>query len=114
MVKLHERLPSLHLLTCTPDELEKIGDQRKASEDQRLLDAFTKRDSQPVEPFISGEKQLQAQIFAEMSAIDAQRAAVSMKAWATFIQEASNKRRTESFDTLEEYVPFRVADAGQM
>ncbi|KAF5591144.1 terpene synthase [Fusarium subglutinans] len=59
------------------------------------------------------EKRLQAQIFSEMMAIDHQRAITTMKAWASFVQLASRTRMTP-FETLEEYIPTRVIDAGEL
>ncbi|KAK4222263.1 isoprenoid synthase domain-containing protein [Podospora fimiseda] len=59
------------------------------------------------------EKRLQAQIFAEMIAIDPVRAKTSMKAWARFVQLAS-QTRLKPFDTLQEYIPARVIDSGEL
>ncbi|KAF5252850.1 hypothetical protein FANTH_2174 [Fusarium anthophilum] len=59
------------------------------------------------------EKRLQAQIFSEMMAIDHRRAITTMKAWASFVQLASRTRMTP-FQTLEEYIPARVIDAGEL
>ncbi|KAF5689539.1 terpene synthase [Fusarium circinatum] len=59
------------------------------------------------------EKKLQAQISSEMVAIDHRRAITTMKAWASFVQLASRTRMTP-FETLEEYIPARVIDAGEL
>jgi hypothetical protein len=59
------------------------------------------------------ERVLQLQIFAEMIAIDHDRAIVTMEAWAKFIDLAS-RTRVEPFDTLEEYLPNRAIDAGEL
>ncbi|KAF5629804.1 uncharacterized protein FTJAE_8449 [Fusarium tjaetaba] len=59
------------------------------------------------------EKRLQAQIFSEMMGIDHRRAITTMKAWASFVQLASQTRMTP-FETLEEYIPARVTDAGEL
>lgn len=64
-------------------------------------------------PNVRPEKKLQAQILQEMTAIDPQRAIVTMKAWATFVQLAS-QTRTAPFETLDEYIPARVIDAGEL
>lgn len=61
-----------------------------------------------------GEKQIQAQILSEMMAIDHDRALTTMKAWATFIQLSAVKSRAEPFVTLEDYLPYRIIDAGEM
>ncbi|KAF2448982.1 fusicoccadiene synthase [Karstenula rhodostoma CBS 690.94] len=59
------------------------------------------------------EKKLQAQILAEMMAIDRTRAITTMKAWAQFVELAS-RTRSEPFETLDEYLPSRAIDAGEM
>jgi hypothetical protein len=59
------------------------------------------------------EKRLQAQILTEMMSLDAKRAVVTMKAWATFVQLAA-KTRSEPFGTLAEFIPARVIDAGEL
>lgn len=61
-----------------------------------------------------GEKQIQSQIFTEMVAIDPERAVTSMKSWATFVQLAASRPRSIPFATLEEYLPYRIVDAGEM
>ena len=59
------------------------------------------------------EKTLQLQVFSEMMAIDHDRAITTMKAWAKFIDLAS-RTRSEPFETLEEYLPVRAVDVGQL
>jgi hypothetical protein len=59
------------------------------------------------------EKMPQARILTKMMAIDAERAVTSMKAWAKFVQLASHTRSRPS-DTLEEYLPSRIIDAGEL
>lgn len=59
------------------------------------------------------EKRLQAQILSEMMTIDKQRAIITMRAWAKFVQLASQTRTTQ-FRTLAEYIPARVIDAGEL
>jgi hypothetical protein len=46
-------------------------------------------------------------------AIDPVRAVVSMKACAKFIQLAS-QTRLAPFETLEDYLPSRIIDAGEL
>lgn len=59
------------------------------------------------------EKKLQAQMLAEMMAIDRNRAITSMQAWAKFVQLAS-RTRAAPFETLGEYLPSRTIDAGEL
>lgn len=59
------------------------------------------------------EKKLQAKMLAEMMAIDATRAVTTMEAWAKFVQLAS-RTRAEPFSTLDEFLPSRAIDAGEL
>lgn len=59
------------------------------------------------------EKKLQAQMLAEMMAIDRPRALTTMEAWAKFVQLAS-RTRAAPFETLAEYLPSRTIDAGEL
>lgn len=79
-----------------------------------LLEAFaTKALDGGQDADVRPEKRLQAQMLSEMIAIDHQRAITSMKAWARFVQLAS-MTRTAPFETLAEYIPARVIDAGEL
>jgi hypothetical protein len=59
------------------------------------------------------EKKLQAEMLAEMMAIDRPRAITTMEAWAKFVQLAS-RTRAEPFETLAEFLPSRAIDAGEL
>ena len=61
-----------------------------------------------------GAKHIQSQILAEMMAIDRGRALTAMKAWAKFVQLSSSRRRSVPFTSLEEYLPYRIIDAGEL
>lgn len=61
-----------------------------------------------------GEKQIRSQILAEMTAIDPERALTSMKSWTKFVHLAASRPRSNPFATLEEYLPYRIIDAGEM
>ncbi|KAM7190054.1 Isoprenoid synthase domain containing protein [Naviculisporaceae sp. PSN 640] len=60
------------------------------------------------------EKLLQAKILKEMMAIDKPRAVTAMKAWASFVQLASQTRAQTIFSSLNEYIPARVVDVGEL
>lgn len=60
------------------------------------------------------EKKLRTQIFAEMAAIDPERALTSMNAWETYVHLTTSRSRSIPFATLEEYLPYRMIDAGEM
>lgn len=79
-----------------------------------MLSVFSTETLKPTE---SGkprpEKTLQLQILAEMMSIDRDRAITTMQVWAKFVDLAS-RTRAEPFRTLEEYLPARVSDAGEL
>ncbi|KAI9687154.1 MAG: hypothetical protein M1822_002565 [Bathelium mastoideum] len=62
----------------------------------------------------SGKNKIQAQIFNEMVALDRPRAFVTVKAWAEFLQLTLSRNRSIKFETLDEYIPYRVWDVGQI
>jgi len=62
---------------------------------------------------IRPEMRLQSGVFAKMVALDPDRAVTSMKAWAKFVQLTA-KTRTQQYRSLEEYIPARVIDAGEL
>lgn len=93
-----ENLDLENVSATSPGMLETFG--------KSALDGNTDGKSRP-------EKRLQAQILKEMISIDPQRAITSMKAWAKFVQLASQTRESP-FRTLAEYVPARVIDAGEL
>ncbi|KAI0969501.1 fusicoccadiene synthase [Xylaria arbuscula] len=117
---------------CLPDRLELISyanefaflyDDKMESFD--LKKDFKKETTKMLAAFGDGaldrrvshkscpEKRLQAQMLSEMLALDPVRATTSMKAWARFVQLAS-RTRASPFETLEEYIPSRVVDAGEL
>lgn len=49
-----------------------------------------------------------------MISIDPERALTAMKSWATFVQLAGARMRSIPFASLEEYLPYRIIDAGEM
>ncbi|KAH4024652.1 hypothetical protein HBH64_167800 [Parastagonospora nodorum] len=61
-----------------------------------------------------GKKRLQGQILLEMMALDHERAITTAKSWAKFVQNVSGDEHHKRFHTLDEYLPYRVLDCGQM
>ena len=61
----------------------------------------------------SGKRLMQAKILKEMLAIDKPRALVAMQSWAKFVESASS-REHQAFKTLDEYIPYRSYDVGQL
>jgi len=62
----------------------------------------------------TGKNKILAQMFNEMVAIDKPRAMITAKYWAEFLQLTSSRDRRVKFDSLDEYIPYRVWDVGQM
>ena len=62
----------------------------------------------------SGKRRVLSQMLGEMMAIDRERALTTMKVWAKFVENADGRRHTQHFATLEEYIPYRSLDVGQM
>ncbi|KAF5594936.1 amidohydrolase 2 [Fusarium pseudocircinatum] len=94
------------------DEMEMLELKRPTKDLDSFLQPFV---TPALEADAQGrpEKRLQAQIFSEMMAIDHRRAITAMKTWASFVQLAS-RTRMSPFETLEEYIPARVIDAGEL
>jgi hypothetical protein len=63
---------------------------------------------------LQGAKHIQAQIFSEMMAIDRERAITTMKSWKRFVEVVSSRQRLEPFKGLEDYLPYRISDAGEL
>ncbi|KAI0400711.1 isoprenoid synthase domain-containing protein [Xylaria palmicola] len=95
------------------DEMENLDLQRTTGTNGFLETFGYHALSMEIAPATRPEKRLQVQILSEMMAIDRSRAVTSMKAWATFVQLAAETRKLH-FNTLEEYIPARVIDAGEL
>lgn len=61
----------------------------------------------------SGRSQIQAKLMLELMSIDRERAITLMKCWEKLVGEASGRQRTFHFNTLEDYIPYRLVDVGQ-
>ena len=62
----------------------------------------------------SGQRRIQAHMLQDMLAIDRERAVTTMKTWAKFLEKGSGRQHITHFHTLEEYIPYRILDFGQM
>ena len=62
----------------------------------------------------SRKGQLQSRMLLEMLKIDPEGANKIMKAWARFAELSSGRQHHIQFATLEEYIPHRLIDVGQM
>lgn len=63
---------------------------------------------------VCGQKRVQSQLLAEMLALDRERGLTWIQSWATFVRLSASRRRCQPFASLEEYVPYRIIDAGEM
>jgi hypothetical protein len=61
-----------------------------------------------------GKKKIQAELLKEMMAIDPKCALVTMKAWAKFVEVGSSRQHDTVFTTLDDYLPYRIMDVGEM
>ncbi|KIK55704.1 hypothetical protein GYMLUDRAFT_205331 [Collybiopsis luxurians FD-317 M1] len=120
---------------CSPERLEVISyalefgfllddvinatDQEQGTiESNDMMQAFlegvqtgkiTKNDAQTKR---EGKRKIQSQLLLEMFSIDRERAIAFVKAWAEFAEVGSGRQHHENFATLEEYLPYRIVDAG--
>lgn len=62
----------------------------------------------------SGKRQLQSKLLLEMLKIDRERATKIMEVWARFVEQSSGRQHHIQFAALEEYIPYRLIDVGQM
>jgi hypothetical protein len=79
------------------------------------LDVFNLKNALDVDVKASmrPEKRLQADMLKKMRLFDPERSITAMKTWAVFVQLAS-RMRIDRFETLSEYIPSRVIDAGEL
>ncbi|KAL2847042.1 isoprenoid synthase domain-containing protein [Aspergillus pseudodeflectus] len=61
---------------------------------------------------ILGTKQIQSKMLLELLAIDAPCAEVVINSWKEMISTTAKQDKTRAFDTLEEYVDYRIIDTG--
>lgn len=61
-----------------------------------------------------GQKQIRSQIFAEMTAIDPERTLTFHNLWKKYVHLAVGRSRSKEFASLEEYIHYRMEDAGQL
>ena len=88
---------------------------QESSGDAQLLDVFSSKSAlrSELNAEMRPEKRLQDSMLKRMISIDLVRSITSMKAWAMFVQLAS-RTRISRFETLAEYIPSRVIDAGEL
>lgn len=89
-------------------------------ENNEMMNAFLEAahtgsiDSSASEAARAGKKRIQSQLFLEMLSIDPECAKTTMKAWARFVEVGSSRKHETRFQTLDEYLPYRIMDVGEM
>nr|AHY23928.1 terpene synthase [Hypoxylon sp. E7406B] len=95
------------------DNMENLDLKSRPDESAKFLEPFSQGVlNQRIDLHSRPEKRLQAQILSEMMAIDSTRAVTAMKAWGEFVLSAAESRAP--FKSMEEYVPARIIDAGEL
>ena len=61
----------------------------------------------------SGKSQIQAKFILELMSIDSERANVLVKCWEQLMQVGASGSKDREFHNLDEYVPWRIDDAGE-
>ncbi|KAL4935416.1 hypothetical protein BDV06DRAFT_234347 [Aspergillus oleicola] len=110
---------------CLPERLEIVSYANEFAflyddEMERLIDSEANASVRDVmaQSFGGGvasqqARMLQTHIIAEMTAIDCSRALTTARAWFRFLQLAADSR-SRSARTLDEYLPCRIVDAGEL
>ncbi|KAG8526296.1 uncharacterized protein KY384_000289 [Bacidia gigantensis] len=110
---LHDGKSPVTLLTTT-DVTDTVSKAQRAAENDHMLEAFCESlQDGPMQPGPQGKKQIQLQLLQEMMAIDKERALISTKAWARFVELAAGRQHDASFTSLETYIPYRILDVGE-
>jgi hypothetical protein len=88
------------------------------SENDKMLHAFLEGahdGSISIQPHHkSGKRYVQHKLFQETLAVDPPRAVVAIEAWAEFLRHASGQRAFPAFSSIDEYIPYRILDVGEM
>ncbi|EME87121.1 uncharacterized protein MYCFIDRAFT_132843 [Pseudocercospora fijiensis CIRAD86] len=77
-----------------------------------LTDALSSRPPKDLDS--SGKMRILTQMVSEMMAIDKKCAVVTMRAWSEFLRVGSSRQHGTIFTRLEDYLPYRVKDVGEM
>ncbi|KAF2994989.1 hypothetical protein E8E13_004027 [Curvularia kusanoi] len=99
------------------DEMEQLDLKQFQEGRDAMLQVFSEEQGDAT-PFnetkaLDPKKKIQMQIFARMKALDAERAVITMQSWIKFVDLAS-RTRMEPFETLNQYLPTRAIDAGEL
>jgi hypothetical protein len=80
-----------------------------------MLEAFKQStETGVIDTKSSGKRKIQANMLLEMLSLDRERALTMVKAWATFVELAASRQHHTHFQSLAEYIPYRILDVGQM
>ena len=82
--------------------------------DRQILEVFSDNsEKDSIKDEYIGEKRMRSQIFAEMAAIDPERALSTMTAWVRYVHLTASRPRSTPFATLKEYIPYRIIDVAE-
>ncbi|GJC78709.1 fusicoccadiene synthase [Colletotrichum liriopes] len=109
-----------HLTNHNIDVTDQVDFERGEAENDEMMNAFLEAahtgsiKSSVSEIARAGKKKIQSQLFLEMLSIDPECAKTTMKAWARFVEVGSSRKHDTCFQTLAEYLPYRIMDVGEM
>lgn len=82
---------------------------------RQISDAFIEKNQKcGIESKDLGAKKIQLQILSEMTAIDKERALITKNSWSAHMELIAGRERSAPLTTLEEYLPHRIIDAGEL
>ncbi|KAF2113823.1 isoprenoid synthase domain-containing protein [Lophiotrema nucula] len=97
------------------DITDNASEEKILTENDDMLQTFRKvARSQNIPPDTTGKRYMQSRILLDMLALDHERALTTIKSWATFVKTASGCQHHKHFETLDDYLPYRSIDVGQM
>lgn len=97
------------------DVMEKMDEDQGMGGNRQILDVFIEKSQKSgIESKDLGAKKIQSQILSEMMAIDKERALIAMNSWSANVELTAGRERSAPFTTLEEYLPYRTIDAGEL
>ncbi|PSN59191.1 fusicoccadiene synthase [Corynespora cassiicola Philippines] len=99
------------------DDTELDNENNTSAENDKLIGIFlagTQGWSSLQDQSSSGKTRILKQLFSEMVEIDKECAIVTMKAWAEFLRVGSSRQHGTVFTRLEDYLPYRIKDVGEM
>ena len=60
----------------------------------------------------TGKMQVQAEMILDLLALDREKAELVLTTWKTFSATSSSQEQPSTFRTFEEFIPYRIRNAG--